>query len=110
MHYLWTTQLSLFYDCMAPLRSTTCTCIIYKVKVAVNMWLRQSIFMEHGDVHVHAVIQCKLIHTHTHYMYTHTHIATSGYGSKTVRLGKDSIKEFDCCSLTLQPCRDPVLT
>ena len=34
----------------------------------------------------------------------------SGYGSKNVRLGKDSIKEFDCCSLTLQPCRNPVVT
>ena len=29
----------------------------------------------------------------------------SGYGSDRMRLGKDSIKEFDCCSLTLQPCR-----
>jgi len=34
----------------------------------------------------------------------------SGYGSKDVRLGKDSIKEFDCCCLTLQPCRNPVVT
>lgn len=34
----------------------------------------------------------------------------SGFGSKNVRLGKDSVKEFDCCSLTLQPCRDPVVT
>lgn len=34
----------------------------------------------------------------------------SGFGSKNVRLGKDSVKEFDCCSLTLQPCRDPVIT
>lgn len=36
--------------------------------------------------------------------------AYSGYGSKDMRLGKDSIKEFDCCCLTLQPCRDPVVT
>lgn len=36
--------------------------------------------------------------------------AKSGYGSKSARLGKDSIKEFDCCSLSLQPCRDPVIT
>jgi len=35
---------------------------------------------------------------------------TSGYGSQNERLGKDSIKEFDCCGLTLQPCRDPVIT
>ena len=34
----------------------------------------------------------------------------SGYGSKAVRLGKDSVKNFDCCSLTLQPCREPVVT
>ncbi|KAK3103313.1 hypothetical protein FSP39_018416 [Pinctada imbricata] len=34
----------------------------------------------------------------------------SGYGSKSARLGKDSMKDFDCCCLTLQPCRDPVVT
>jgi nitric oxide synthase-interacting protein len=34
----------------------------------------------------------------------------SGYGSLAVRLGKDSIKEFDCCCLTLQPCHTPVIT
>ncbi len=34
----------------------------------------------------------------------------SGYGTEHRRLGKDSIKEFDCCSLTLRPCRDPVVT
>lgn len=34
----------------------------------------------------------------------------SGYGTQSMRLGKDSIKEFDCCCLTLQPCRDPVIT
>ena len=34
----------------------------------------------------------------------------SGFGSKNVRLGKDSVKDFDCCCLTLQPCREPVLT
>jgi nitric oxide synthase-interacting protein len=25
-------------------------------------------------------------------------------------LSKDAIKEFDCCSLSLQPCRNPVIT
>ncbi|ELU09087.1 hypothetical protein CAPTEDRAFT_223572 [Capitella teleta] len=35
---------------------------------------------------------------------------SSGYGTKDVRLGKDSIKEFDCCCLSLQPCRNPVVT
>ncbi|KAL3842442.1 hypothetical protein ACJMK2_020458 [Sinanodonta woodiana] len=36
--------------------------------------------------------------------------AASGYGSKYVRFGKDSVKEFDCCCLTLQPCKNPVIT
>ena len=35
---------------------------------------------------------------------------TSGYGSQSERLGKDAIKDFDCCGLTLQPCREPVIT
>ena len=35
---------------------------------------------------------------------------SSGYGSEKIRLGKDSVKDFDCCSLTLQPCRYPVIT
>jgi len=34
----------------------------------------------------------------------------SGYGTLHERLGADSIKEFDCCALTLQPCRDPVIS
>lgn len=34
----------------------------------------------------------------------------SGFGSKEVRVGKDSIKDFDCCCLTLQPCKNPVVT
>ncbi|BHF77124.1 CDP-diacylglycerol--glycerol-3-phosphate 3-phosphatidyltransferase [Sparganum proliferum] len=34
----------------------------------------------------------------------------SGYGTQTVRLGKDSIRNFDCCCLTLQPAKDPVIT
>lgn len=33
----------------------------------------------------------------------------SGYGTNAQRLGKDSIKDFDCCSLSLQPCRNPVI-
>lgn len=36
--------------------------------------------------------------------------AASGYGTNNQRLGKDSIKDFDCCSLSLQPCRNPVIT
>lgn len=35
---------------------------------------------------------------------------SSGYGSKSARFGKDSIKDFDCCCLTLQPCRNPIVT
>ncbi|KAL0993679.1 hypothetical protein UPYG_G00111520 [Umbra pygmaea] len=36
--------------------------------------------------------------------------AASGYGTQSVRLGKDAIKDFDCCCLSLQTCRDPVVT
>ncbi|XP_064400832.1 nitric oxide synthase-interacting protein-like [Halichondria panicea] len=36
--------------------------------------------------------------------------AEGQYGSQSLRLGKDSIKDFDCCNLTLQPCKNPVLT
>lgn len=36
--------------------------------------------------------------------------AASGYGSQKLRFGKDSVKDFDCCCLTLQPCKNPVLT
>ena len=36
--------------------------------------------------------------------------AESGYGTNSRRIGKDSVKSFDCCSLTLQPCRNPVVT
>ncbi|KAG6463721.1 hypothetical protein O3G_MSEX014038 [Manduca sexta] len=36
--------------------------------------------------------------------------AASGYGTQSERVGKDSVKDFDCCSLTLQPCRNPVVT
>lgn len=39
-----------------------------------------------------------------------TFSAASGYGTQSLRLGKDAIKDFDCCSLSLQPCRDPVIT
>jgi len=34
----------------------------------------------------------------------------SGWGSQQARYSKDSIKDFDYCSLTLQPCKDPVVT
>lgn len=34
----------------------------------------------------------------------------SGYGTDKCRLGKDSLKGFDCCSLTLQPCRTPMVS
>ncbi|KAG7189488.1 hypothetical protein KM043_017182 [Ampulex compressa] len=36
--------------------------------------------------------------------------AASGYGTNSQRVGKDSVKDFDCCCLTLQPCRHPVIT
>jgi len=34
----------------------------------------------------------------------------SGYGTSAQRIGKDSVKDFDCCSLSLQPCTNPVIT
>jgi len=34
----------------------------------------------------------------------------SGYGTDAVRTSKDSVKDFDACNLTLQPCRHPVIT
>ncbi|XP_070703960.1 nitric oxide synthase-interacting protein [Pempheris klunzingeri] len=36
--------------------------------------------------------------------------AASGYGTQSIRLGKDAIKDFDCCCLSLQPCQIPVVT
>ncbi|KAI1700127.1 zinc-finger of nitric oxide synthase-interacting protein [Ditylenchus destructor] len=34
----------------------------------------------------------------------------SGYGTLHERLSADSIKPFDCCSLSLQPCREPLIS
>jgi nitric oxide synthase-interacting protein len=34
----------------------------------------------------------------------------SGYGTQRQRLNKDSVKDYDACSLTLQPCKQPVVT
>uniref|UniRef100_A0A915CUJ3 Nitric oxide synthase-interacting protein homolog n=1 Tax=Ditylenchus dipsaci TaxID=166011 RepID=A0A915CUJ3_9BILA len=34
----------------------------------------------------------------------------SGYGTLHERLGADSMKPFDCCSLSLQPCREPLIS
>jgi len=34
----------------------------------------------------------------------------SGFGTEKCRLGKDSLKGWDCCSLTLQPCRNPLVS
>ncbi|XP_054463075.1 nitric oxide synthase-interacting protein [Anoplopoma fimbria] len=36
--------------------------------------------------------------------------AASGYGTQSIRLGKDAIKDFDCCCLSLQTCQNPVMT
>uniref|UniRef100_A0A8C5QFN4 Nitric oxide synthase-interacting protein n=1 Tax=Leptobrachium leishanense TaxID=445787 RepID=A0A8C5QFN4_9ANUR len=40
----------------------------------------------------------------------HQIFTASGYGTQTVRLSKDAVKDFDCCCLSLQPCKDPVVT
>jgi len=34
----------------------------------------------------------------------------AGYGTDRMRLSKDAIKAFDCCSLTLQPTKRPVIS
>lgn len=34
----------------------------------------------------------------------------SGWGTEKARFSKDSMQEFDCCNLSLQPCKDPVIT
>jgi len=34
----------------------------------------------------------------------------AGYGTEKMRLGKDAVKGFDCCSLTLQPTKRPVIS
>ena len=44
------------------------------------------------------------------YHERHKDTKTSGYGTQKARFGKDSIKDFDACNLTLQPCRNPVVT
>ncbi|GAB1292047.1 Nitric oxide synthase-interacting protein [Apodemus speciosus] len=36
--------------------------------------------------------------------------AASGYGTQSIRLSRDAVKDFDCCCLSLQPCHDPVVT
>jgi len=51
--------------------------------------------------------------TNSH-VYSHAERAKdkkqSGYGKDKIRLGKDAVKGFDCCSLTLQPTQNPVIT
>lgn len=44
------------------------------------------------------------------YAERHQDSENSGFGSKNKRLSKDSVGEFDCCSLSLQICKDPVCT
>jgi nitric oxide synthase-interacting protein len=36
--------------------------------------------------------------------------AQSGYGTLHARIGADSVKPFDCCCLSLQPCREPLIS
>ena len=44
------------------------------------------------------------------YHERHFSEASEQYGTTKTRLGADSIKDWDCCSLSLQPCTDPVCT
>ena len=36
--------------------------------------------------------------------------AEGEYGTQSVTISRDSARNFDCCCLTLQPCKDPVVT
>ena len=36
--------------------------------------------------------------------------AEGSYGTQSAHIGRDSARNFDCCCLTLQPCKDPVTT
>ncbi|XP_014676718.1 PREDICTED: nitric oxide synthase-interacting protein-like [Priapulus caudatus] len=36
--------------------------------------------------------------------------SAGGYGNQEKRLSKDSVKNFDCCCLSLQPCRTPLVS
>ena len=42
--------------------------------------------------------------------FTHHERSKLKYGTQKQRLGKDSLQQFDCCCLTLQPAVDPVVT
>lgn len=65
---------------------------------------------------IYVAVALSLKYINTSYIVTITNAslltfpAASGYGTQSVRLGKDAIKDFDCCCLSLQPCRDPVVT
>lgn len=34
----------------------------------------------------------------------------SGYGALAARYGKDGVKDFDCCCISLHPCKDPIIS
>ena len=36
--------------------------------------------------------------------------AEGEYGTQSAKISRDSARNFDCCCLTLQPCKDPVVT
>ncbi|KAL6062122.1 Nitric oxide synthase-interacting protein [Balamuthia mandrillaris] len=42
--------------------------------------------------------------------FTYAERQKLNYGTKKQRLGKDSLQNFDCCCLSLQPAIDPVIT
>ncbi|KAJ8905472.1 hypothetical protein NDN08_001979 [Rhodosorus marinus] len=43
-------------------------------------------------------------------VFTYHEKKEAGFGSKSQRVGADSVREFDCCCLSLQPCRDPMVS
>ncbi len=63
------------------------------------VWFKQILFVR-GD----------LIHASRYLRFCLQDKTSEMYGTVRQRLGGDAIKDFDCCSLTLQPCVDPVVT
>lgn len=43
-------------------------------------------------------------------VFTYHEKRAAGFGSEKMRLGSDSVRSFDCCCLSLMPCRHPMVS
>mmetsp|Transcript_7309 Transcript_7309/g.22287 ORF Transcript_7309/g.22287 Transcript_7309/m.22287 type:complete len:293 (+) Transcript_7309:43-921(+) len=43
-------------------------------------------------------------------VFTYHEKRRAGFGSSRMRLGAESLRSFDCCCLSLQPCREPMVS